>query len=161
MIVYHGGTEIVKTPRILSRSVGRDFGVGFYTTSIREQAKKWARRQAVNRRVKTAVLNVYEYENDYAVEHLAIKTFEGYSFDWIDMVVSCRRDSSYRHGFDIVIGKIANDDVGETVQAIVDGLSSKEFALSRLVYMTANDQICFCSVNALTSLKFIASERAM
>ena len=25
------------------------------------------------------------------------------------------------HGFDIVFGKIANDDVGETVQAVLDG----------------------------------------
>ena len=46
MIIYHGGTEIVKTPGIIKVYSGRDFGAGFYTTSIREQAAKWAVRQA-------------------------------------------------------------------------------------------------------------------
>ena len=59
MIIYHGGTDIVKTPRIIQTYTGRDFGVGFYTTSIREQAVKWAIRQARYRKKDVAVLNTY------------------------------------------------------------------------------------------------------
>ena len=161
MIIYHGGTQIVEKPGILGGSRGRDFGRGFYTTSIREQAGKWAKRQAVSRRAESAILNIYEYDDVNAKKGLVIKQFEDYSLDWLDLVISCRRDGFYRHDFDVVIGKIANDDVGETVQAVLDGLSSKEFALSRLVYMKANDQICFCSDAALEYLRFTGSERVI
>ena len=159
MIIYHGGTQIVERPAVLSGSRGRDFGYGFYTTNIREQAEKWAKRQAVSRRSESAILNIYDFDDVNAKKRLLIKQFADYSLDWLDFVISCRRDGFYRHNFDIVIGKIANDDVGETVQAVVDGLSSKEFALSRLIYMKANNQICFCSEDALSFLRFTGSER--
>ena len=159
MIIYHGGTQIVEKPDILAGSRGRDFGRGFYTTSIREQAEKWATRQAVSRRAENAILNIYEYDDANAKKSLIIKRFRDYSLEWLDLVISCRQDGFYCHDYDVVIGKIANDDVGETVQAVLDGLSSKEFALSRLVYMKANDQICFCNEAALKFLRFTGSER--
>jgi hypothetical protein len=158
MIIYHGGTEIVDVPKIMSINRGRDFGIGFYTTTIREQAEKWAIRQSRNRRVGTAVLNIYEYDDINAIEQLKTRMFGDYTMDWLDLVISCRQDGEYNHGFDIVSGKIADDDVGETVQAVIDGLSSKDFALSKLVFMPANDQICFCTDESLTYLKFIESE---
>jgi len=158
MIVYHGGTDIVDAPKIIRKFAGRDFGSGFYTTDIREQAEKWAKRQARYRRKREAVLNSYEL--DEAVFHcLKVKTFDDYAMEWLDFVISCRRDSNFKHNYDIVIGKIANDDVGETVQAVVDGLTSKEFALSKLVFMYANNQICLSTDGALKFLKFISAER--
>ena len=160
MIVYHGGTDVVECPRILQINKGRDFGVGFYTTDIKPQAAKWARRQKRSRRAEHAILNAYEYEESCS-ETLKIKTFDDYSMDWLDLVISCRQNGSYSHEYDIVIGKIANDDVGETVQAVVDGLSSKEFAMSKLVFMKTNNQICFCTEKALNFLKFVKSERVI
>ena len=157
MIVYHGGIEIVKIPKIMSINKGRDFGVGFYTTTIKEQAEKWAIRQMRNRCAKNAVLNIYEYDDVNADEQLKIKIFIDYSIEWLDLVIDCRQNGSYIHGYDIVSGKIADDDVGEAVQAVVDGLSSKDFALSKLVFLPANDQICFCTEKSLSFLKFIKS----
>jgi len=159
MIIYHGGTEIVEVPKILTINRGRDFGTGFYTTEIHEQAVKWAKRQAVIRRAKTAVLNVYEFDKTNAEKSLKVKAFNEYSMEWLELVIACRQDGSYTHEYDIVTGKVANDDVGETVQAVVDGLAPKEFALSKLSFMPANNQICFCTEKALSFLKFIKSER--
>ena len=119
MTLYHGGTDIVKEPRIITSYTGRDFGIGFYTTDIKEQAVKWAKRQALYRKKEDAILN----------------------------------------GYDIIIGKIANDDVGETVQAVADGLTPKDFALSKLVFMKANNQTCFSTETALKHLDFFSSER--
>ncbi|MCL2049166.1 MAG: DUF3990 domain-containing protein [Defluviitaleaceae bacterium] len=157
MIIYHGGTDIVENPLIMTANKGRDFGVGFYTTTIKEQAERWAKRQALSRRAPHAIVNTYEYDTNE--KQLKIKTFGDYSMDWLDLVVSCRQNGSYAHGYDIVIGKIANDDVGETVQAVVDGLTSKEFALSKLAFMKANNQVCFCTEKALACLKFTKYER--
>ena len=77
----------------------------------------------------------------------------------MDFVISCRQNPDFKHEHDIVIGKVANDDIGETVQAVVDGLTSKEFALNKLKFMYANDQICFSTDEALKYLKFVSSER--
>jgi len=39
VIIYHGGTDIIETPKLMPLNRGRDFGVGFYTTTIRKQAE--------------------------------------------------------------------------------------------------------------------------
>ena len=158
MIIYHGGTDIVDKPRIIQQYMGRDFGVGFYTTSIQEQAIKWAIRQARYRKKEEAILNTYELD-DNAFTVLNVKTFDEYAIDWLDFILSCRQNPDFKHEYDIIIGKVANDDIGETVQAVVDGLTSKEFALNKLKFMFANDQICFSTDDALTYLKFISSKR--
>jgi len=38
MILYHGSTEIVENPRIITGAKFLDFGYGFYTTTSKEQA---------------------------------------------------------------------------------------------------------------------------
>ena len=159
MIVYHGTTLTVQQPRIIRSEIGRDFGFAFYTTEIREQAERWALRRArlLSRRtgkVEKAVLNVYEWDRNSA---LAVKEFDGTSFEWLDMVVACRSRPDFRHGYDIVIGKIANDNVGETVSYVVQGIMRREDAIERLRFEKINNQIAFCTEAALRELKFVKS----
>jgi hypothetical protein len=154
MILYHGGTDIVKKPAIRPRSAGRDFGRGFYCTDIREQAEKWAKRQGRIRK-QTAVLNMYEFDLNRAQGNLNLKLFNDYSIEWLELVVNCRRNLC-SHGYDIVYGKIANDDVGETIQAVLDGLMPYDFALQKLSFMPSNNQYCFCTEKSLACLEFNA-----
>ena len=158
MIIFHGGTDVVNKPKIIEQYKGRDFGVGFYTTSIRDQAVKWAVRQARIRKKSNAILNVYNLD-ETALHTLKVIKFNDYAMEWLDFVLSCRMNADFKHSYDFVIGKVANDDVGETIQAIIDGLTSKEFAMKKLAFMHANDQICFSTDNALNYLVFIKSER--
>jgi len=158
MILYHGGTDVVETPVIKPQSTGRDFGMGFYCTDIRNQAEKWARRQGRVRKMP-AVLNVYEFDLDKAQSTLNFRMFSDYSQEWLELVVNCRKDPRYAHGFDIVHGKIANDDVGETVQAVLDGLMPLDFALQKLAFMPSNNQYCFCTEKSLAYLGFIESQK--
>ena len=46
MIVYHGSSKTVRQPDILHSYRALDFGRGFYVTTVREQAERWARRKA-------------------------------------------------------------------------------------------------------------------
>ena len=154
MILFHGGTDTVEKPKIISSSVGRDFGVGFYCTDIRDQAEKWARRQGRVRK-QTAYLNTYEFDNDRV--RCNLKSFNDYSLEWLVLVVTCRKNPQYNHGFDIVYGKIANDDVGETVQAVLNGLMPMDFALEKLAFMPSNNQYCFCTERSLMQLVFSGS----
>jgi hypothetical protein len=156
MIRYHGGTEIIKKLVIQPQSAGRDFGAGFYCTDIRSQAEKWAARQGRIRK-QNAILNIYEFDTERAQKDIKIKMFNDYSNEWLELVINCRKNPKYTHGFDIVYGKIANDDVGETVQAVLDGLMSFDFAIQKLVFMPSNNQYCFCTEKSLAYLEFIES----
>lgn len=153
MILYHGGTDIIKEPKIVSGEHGRDFGSAFYVTDIYEQALKWAKRQGRIRR-KQAVLNIYEFDKDNAGKGLNFKEFTGYTLEWLEFVVNNRASLRAGHNFDIVCGKIANDDVGETVQAVLDGLMPFDFALQKLSFMRANNQYAFCTEKSLSYLEF-------
>lgn len=159
MLVYHGTTLEIKEPKIITTEIGRDFGFAFYTTDIKEQAERWAIRRAkiLSRKSQnsvSAVVNIFDWERDIASD---ILEFDGASMEWLDMVVSCRSDLSYKHEHDIVIGKIANDNVGETVAYVVQGIMRKEDAIERLKFEKINNQIAFCSERSLKQLKFIKS----
>lgn len=158
MILYHGSYMQIENPKILSLEKGRDFGFGFYTTSIKEQAERWAVRvvrlySKQTGKEETAVVNVYEFDERLS-RNLKTKTFSNPDFDWLDFVVRCRSDLEFRHGFDIVSGKIADDKVGETVEYVLAGIMRKEDAVERLKFEKINDQTCFCTDEALKAIHF-------
>lgn len=163
MIIYHGSTVEVSNPQIIPTEIGRDFGFAFYTTDIKEQAERWAIRKAKieNRRPNghgKAIVSVFE--RDERASGLLVKRFDTPSGEWLDMVVQCRSNVKFQHEFDIVIGKIANDNVGETVSYVVQGIMRREDAIERLRFEKINNQIAFCSENALRTLRFVRSYTA-
>lgn len=86
MIVYHGTTLEIKTPKIIKSELGRDFGFAFYTTDIQAQAERWAIRRSKilskKQNIKVpAVVNVYEWT---MCEGLKEHHFEGASLDWLE-----------------------------------------------------------------------------
>ena len=158
MILYHGSTLEVPQPRIFKSEIGRDFGFAFYTTDIQAQAERWARRRAMieSRRKKAEVqpiVSVYEWDED-AARQLRFLQFDGASMEWLELVVACRSRIDYSHGYDIVEGKIANDNVGETVSYVMQGIMRKEDAIERLRFEKINNQIAFCTEAALHTLHF-------
>ena len=159
MILYHGTTVEIKKPEIITSEIGRDFGFAFYTTEIKEQAERWAIRRAKiesrkNRSQAAPIVNIYEWQG---AGGLSAKNFDDASMEWLDMVVKCRSDIEYKHGFDIVCGKIANDNVGETVSYVIQGIMRKEDAVERLKFEKINNQIAFCTEKALSTLEFVES----
>jgi hypothetical protein len=161
MTLYHGSTLIIDKPQIIAAEYGRDFGAGFYTTDIRDQAVRWAQRKAKveNRKGNSvkAILSKYEFdEKNY--ENLRVIHFSGPSEDWLNMVCACRRNVKYNHGYDLVTGKTANDNVGETVSFVVQGIMRPEDALERLKFEKINNQVCFSTPKALMYLQYIGFE---
>lgn len=161
MILYHGAIQEIRKPIIIKNEIGRDFGFAFYTTDIKEQAECWALRKAkiANRRKDHScrpIINVYKWPEEDAVR-LSNKTFQGTTMEWLEMVVHCRGNATYSHHYDIVIGKIANDNVGETVSYVMQGIMRKEDAIKRLKFEKINNQIAFCTEKALQTLTFVES----
>ena len=159
MTVYHGSTVIVEQPKVIASDVGRDFGPAFYTTDIQGQAERWAIRRARFARKAgisgaRAIVSVYQFDETQCRKSVKCHSFGDVSMEWLDMVVRCRSTLTYRHGFDLVEGKIANDSVGETVSYVVAGVMPKEMALEKLKFQQINNQISFCSEAALRFLRF-------
>ncbi len=156
MILYHGSDVEVKNQKIIKSEKGRDFGCAFYLTPIKEQAERMARRkQRMNKSVSAAV-SVFEF-NEKEINNLRYKSFKNPDLEWLDMIIECRTNPSFNHGYDIVEGKIADDSVGETILFVIDGVIKKEDALERLKFQKINSQVAFCSEESLKTIRFINS----
>ncbi len=155
MILYHGSfTEISKPDLEHSRS-NVDFGRGFYTTPIYEQAAKWCGKFI--KRGKDGIVSRYEFDES-AKSRLKILSFDAYSDEWLDFIINCRREDDSTD-YDIVIGGVANDKVFNTVELYFEQLIDKSEAIKRLRYEKPNLQLCFRSERALGYLHFEGSEK--
>lgn len=152
MILYHGSDRIISEPDLLHSRQNVDFGSGFYTTTIYEQAARWCGK--FKRRGKESVINVYRF--DEAAGNMRILQFDSYSEEWLDFILKCRsgRDDS---DYDIVTGGVANDKVFNTVELYFDGLIDKAEAIRRLRFEKPNMQMCFRTKESLKYLHFVRS----
>ena len=153
MLLYHGSKVSVETPDLDHSRTQLDFGKGFYTTPLKNQAERWCTR--FKPRKQSGTLSVYEFDED-AIQVLSVRRFETYDTKWLDFVMQCRRGLDESE-FDIVIGGIANDKVFNTVELYFDDLIDKGEALKRLKFEKPNVQYCFRTQEALEALTFVES----
>ena len=156
MILYHGSDIEVKDPKIIKSEKGRDFGCAFYLTPIKEQAERMAKRKQRMNKSSSAIISIFEFDEKEMVG-FKYKLFKNPDLEWLDMIIECRTNPSFIHGYDIVEGKIADDSVGETILFVIDGVIKKEDALERLKFQKINSQIAFCTDKSLELLKFTNS----
>ena len=156
MKLYHGSYLAVKKPDLSFSRIELDFGRGFYTTPIKEQAISWSRR--FKRKHGESIISVYEIDEPKLKKETSILTFDDYSTQWLDFIISCRQGKIHT-GYDVVIGGVANDKVFNTVQLFLDNLIDKEESLKRLRFELPNQQYCFCNQAVIDEyLSFISSE---
>lgn len=156
MILYHGSYIEVSKPDLLHSRSNVDFGRGFYTTPILEQAIKWCGK--FKRRGKEGILSKYTLDEGI-FEKCKVLKFESYSEEWLDFILSCRRGMD-ETDYDIVIGGVANDKVFNTVELYFDGLIDKTEAITRLRYEKPNMQVCLRTQSVLEQyLVFEGSEK--
>ena len=149
MIVFHGSDTIVRKPDILHSFRNLDFGKGFYVTSIKEQAERWAKRKADFSNSKP-ILNIYELKTDFS--DLKVLNFQDNLDEWIDFVCSCRNGDSEYTKYDLIIGKVANDKVFRVVDMYNSGIWEKKRALEEIRAYKNYDQIAFISQKAIDRL---------
>ena len=146
---------VVKEPNLNFSARGKDFGPAFYLTPIKEQAERMALRKKIIMKSNEAIVNIFEWNEK--IDGLIYKNFEKANEEWLDLIVNCRSNPKYKHNYDIVEGKIADDSVGVTVLLFMSNVITKEQTLERIKYQEINSQIAFCSDKALKELKFLES----
>lgn len=157
MLLYHGSTMAVRKP-IVSRGRGKtDFGKGFYTTTSREQAEKWAQIKRDRAKVKNAIVSVFEIDDaiftnpDYVIMH-----FHGATKEWLDFVVN-NRNNIGSHNFDLVMGPVADDTLYITISLYENGKLDAEAAVAQLKTHLLFDQLSFHTEKACKLLTFVES----
>jgi len=156
LILYHASNQIVKEPDVFHSRRNLDFGSGFYTTPIHEQALKWCEKFLVRR--GTGFISVYELD-EKALNECRVLEFTRYSEEWLDFVAQCRlgNDSS---DYDLILGGVANDRVFNTCELYFRHFIDKNTALDRLRFESPNHQICFKTQETIMRfLHFEGSEK--
>ena len=132
----------MKNPKIVISGFYKDFGYGFYCTSLEKQAQKWA----LTKRGES-VVSVYSYN---VMEGLRVLSFPKMTDEWLDFVVDCRH--GVRHDYDIVEGPMADDQIWDYIEDYMEGIITREafWVLAKFKYPT--HQIVFCTQRALDTI---------
>ncbi|MDR1189088.1 MAG: DUF3990 domain-containing protein [Bifidobacteriaceae bacterium] len=148
-VLFHGSNRLFDRPDLGKSRDHRDFGKGFYTTTIRPQAEDWAK--SLHERYGGPGAFLYRFALE-PVDELRIRRFGGLTVEWLDTVRDNRVMGGVRHDFDVVMGPVADDRTMPTIALYVDGLLGPEAALAQLAYYQANDQVSFHTQRAMRCL---------
>ncbi|MFV0591176.1 MAG: DUF3990 domain-containing protein [Draconibacterium sp.] len=156
MQLYHGSIEIIEQPKILEKQRLLDFGKGFYLTSSREQAERWALIKMKRSGGKAkAVVNCYRITDGFiSNSQLKTKIFNAATEEWLDFVLHNRSNDS-PHEYDVVIGPVANDTLYQTLSLFETGILTKPETVARLKAHRLFDQYSFHTPEALACVNFV------
>jgi len=149
LILFHGSNHHFDEVDLSKSKDFRDFGRGFYTTTLRKQAEDWA--EALFDRYKGDGVFIYETELELT-EDLSIKNYEGLSEEWLLMVQKNRTLGGIQHNFDIVQGPVANDKTARTIALYIAGIINANDAIERLRSNRINNQVSLHTPAALSHL---------
>jgi len=150
MILYHGSNQDFNEIDLSKSKDKRDFGKGFYTTTIKEQALQWA----YNMFNRFGGVGIFLYQFEFLPSTgLLSKRFPKISDEWFDFILSNRTFSGLQHGFDFIQGPVANDKTIVTITGFIDGVYTREEAMRRLRYSKTNDQVSLHTERAVSLLK--------
>lgn len=159
MILYHGTNQDIDQ---IDLSIGlryKDFGQGFYLTPDFETAKRMARKKSNLFKGAPTVIT-YELPDDFANNTtLRIKQFPPQATaEWFLFVFKNRNRNLApdSHGYDIIIGPIADDGVVLTFEDYKKGLTQPEEAAIALQDKYFDQQYFFGTLRALSFLKKLA-----
>ncbi|MDE7360047.1 MAG: DUF3990 domain-containing protein [Lachnospiraceae bacterium] len=163
MILYHGTNLDIQSINLALCRPYKDFGKGFYTTELLEQARKMANRVA---RIYggTPIVNVYETPDDLLKRNeLNIMDFGNVpSKNWALFVMNNRnksfvdygnRDCNFDCKYDIVSGPIADDDMTVLFRQYQNNMISLDMLINGMTYKKTTSQYSFHTERAVKFLK--------
>ena len=156
MTLYHASNVEVKMPMLVESNRMLDFGPGFYTTTNREQAVRFA-KSVVAKRGGTPMINTYEFD-EVAFSECLVRKFDSPSEDWLDFVAANRSGQYFGVRYDLIMGPVANDDVYTTIGLYMRGFISKEATISGLMVKRLYDQLVFATPRTFRYLKHVNTE---
>lgn len=167
MILYHGSNVEINIISFQKCKPYKDFGKGFYLTSLKQQAMRMAENRAALFGGH-AVITVYEVDDDIMCKpNLNTKTFDMKpSIEWARFIVNnrnrefeditsleCNIDAKY----DVVLGPVADDAVAATIRRFMGEKLDEEGLRKRLTYRKLNNQYSFHTEKAIAYLRKVGT----
>ena len=162
MILYHGSNKKICEIELNKCKPYKDFGKGFYCTTIKKQAEFMAER-VVKRQGGIKTVNMYELdEKIFEDKELNIKKFDKPSKEWATFILNNRdrnfdftsnKESNFDNKYDLVIGPVADDDIIVLFRTFVNGLIDIDTLIKELTYKELTDQYSFHTEKSLKYLK--------
>lgn len=162
MVLYHGSNTKVDEIDLSKCRKYKDFGQGFYCTTIKKQAEFMAER-VEKREGGTKTVNAFELdESIFEDKELNIKKFDKPSKEWATFILN-NRDRDFKdisskecntdNKYDLVIGPVADDDIIVLFRTFVNGLIDIDTLIRELTYKELTDQYSFHTEKSLKYLK--------
>ncbi|MDE7267321.1 MAG: DUF3990 domain-containing protein [Lachnospiraceae bacterium] len=163
MILYHGTNLDIQSIDLASCRPYKDFGRGFYTTDILEQAQKMAKRVA-KIYGGTPTVNIYEVMDDF-IKNSELNTMDFGNIPsekWAVFVMNNRnklftdfksKDCNFDCKYDIVSGPIADDDMAVLFRQYQSSLISLETLINGMTFREITNQCSFHTERAVRLLK--------
>lgn len=164
MDLYHGSNQKVEDIDLSKCRPLKDFGKGFYLTTIKEQAFAMADNTVRIYGGRPVVSKFVFDESAFDNPDVNIREFsETPSLEWAKFVcnnrwrnigdidkIDCNRDNRY----DIVIGPVANDKIAVSLRLFINDLISDKELQKRLTYRDVTNQYSFHTQKAIDYLTF-------
>lgn len=157
MILYHGSSVMVSSPKLIRQNRFLDFGFGFYTTTNKKQAIAFAEKVYKRRKEGGKIVNIYEIDEQKAFAECSVLRFDSPDEAWLDFVSDNRSGSYTGEAFDFVYGPVADDDVYTTFTLYTARVLTREQALEALKIKKLYNQLVLSSEKAFSYLKFIGT----
>ena len=160
--LYHGSNTVIEEIDLAKGRPNKDFGRGFYVTTIQEQAEKMARRVA---RIYGGepYVTVFELDEELIEKAgLSVRVFNHPSKDWALFVINNRNrgfedisspECNIDNKYELVIGPVANDDLALLFRQFSGGLITVEELTEEMKFKKLTTQYSFHSERAVRLLK--------
>lgn len=152
MILFHGTNQDFGDILLTKCTPHKDFGKGFYLTPMRARAQERANDKCDKENCGIPTILAYEWD-ETETPNLKILRFDGTDEQWLDFILTNRkRSSKQEHGFDVVIGPVADDGVITSISLYEARVIDKPTLIERLRYAKPYIQYCFCTERAVKLL---------
>ena len=158
MTVYYGSDRPLPCPAIPISEIGREFGIGFYTTPVLDFAKMQAKRKAKQNIAVgggiSPVISAYHFDFDTAQKSCSCKILEAFSEEWLEFVIACYTDIWFVHPYDIVLGSAVTPEISGILSEYRSNKINQSDTLQTLSQCASIMQVCFSTASALSCLTF-------
>ena len=162
MILYHGTNLDIDKIDLEKCAPYKDFGKGFYTTTILDQAKAMAIRKSRIFGGNPCIVSYDAPDNLLQLKTVKIKNFPSTSKEWAIFIINNRNrdfhefsspDCNCDNKYDIVFGPVANDTLTTLIRQYQRGYIDSEILLKEMQYTSPSNQYSFQSQKAIELLK--------
>lgn len=153
--LYHGSNVAIDKIDLSKGHINKDFGKGFYLTTLPQQAMEMAKRKARQFLDTKPVVTTFLFdENELTSGELNVRVFHAVSEEWAMFILQNRKASrtGFHHDYDIVVGPVADDSVVQQLDLFEMGLITLSQLVEALRYRDLNNQYFFGTERAVSKL---------